>query len=226
MPRRALIDYGELTVVNQDGGRKTVTEDAEVTFNEGRGFAVDGTAQLPSGASVPLQEYLKTLLGNLSAACNGDTVNRALATCSIISLIGLNSCQFRSTSEVPLAPTAAGTLDVSIATGADDVQELAFGKVIQADPTLELSQVGEVVALRFTGIDVPQGAGITKAYLNLSAARTGEEAGTFAIRAEAADSSAPIPTGDGAVRGLPMGYASASWETEPWNQENGSKVWI
>ena len=145
-------------------------------------------------------------------------MNRALAACSIISLIGLGSCQFRSTSELPLAPTAAGTLDVSIATGADDVQELAFGKIIQSDPTLELSQVGEVVALRFTGLDVPQGAGITKAYLSLSAARGSEEAGTFAIRAEAADDSAPIPTEDGAVRGLPMGYASASWETEPWNQ--------
>ena len=61
VPRRALIDYGELTVVEQDGGRKTITEDAEVTFDTGRGFAVDGTAQLPSGASVPLQDYLKTL---------------------------------------------------------------------------------------------------------------------------------------------------------------------
>ena len=61
VPRRALIDYGELTVVEGDGGRKTITEDAEVTFDTGRGFAVDGTAQLPSGASVPLQEYLQTL---------------------------------------------------------------------------------------------------------------------------------------------------------------------
>ena len=61
VPRRALIDYGELTVVEQDEGRKTITEDAEVTFDTGRGFAVDGTAQLPSGASVPLQEYLQTL---------------------------------------------------------------------------------------------------------------------------------------------------------------------
>lgn len=61
IPSRAVIDYGELTVVEQDTGRKTVTEDAEVTFNTGRGFEVSGTAQLPSGASVPLQDYLKTL---------------------------------------------------------------------------------------------------------------------------------------------------------------------
>lgn len=61
IPSRAVIDYGELTVVDQDAGRKTVTEDAEVTFDTGRGFAVSGTAQLPSGASVPLQDYLKTL---------------------------------------------------------------------------------------------------------------------------------------------------------------------
>lgn len=139
-------------------------------------------------------------------------------TLGLIALVSLGSCQFRSTSDVPLTLTAAGTLEVSIAIGADDVQELAFGKLIQSDPTLELSQVGEVVALRFTGIDVPQGAGITKAYLSLTAARGSEEAGTFAIRAEAADSSAQVPTEDGAVWGLPMGYISASWETGPWTQ--------
>lgn len=145
-------------------------------------------------------------------------MKRSLATLSFIALIGLGSCQFRSASDLPLTPTAAGTLEVSIATGADDVQELAFGKLIQSDPTLELSQVGEVVALRFTGIDVPQGAGITKAYLSLTAARGSDEAGTFAIRAEAADNSAPIPTEDSAVRGLAAGYTSASWETGPWTQ--------
>lgn len=61
IPSRALINRGELTVVEQDAGRTTVTKDAEVTFDTGRGFAVSGTAQLPSGASVPLQDYLKTL---------------------------------------------------------------------------------------------------------------------------------------------------------------------
>jgi len=61
VPSRATIDRAELTTVEQDVGRDTLVEDGEVTFDAGRGFSVTGTAQLPSGATVPLDEYLKTL---------------------------------------------------------------------------------------------------------------------------------------------------------------------
>ena len=61
VPSRATIDRLELTAVDHDVGRDTLVEDGEVTFNEGRGFSVTGTAQLPSGRTVPFQEYLETL---------------------------------------------------------------------------------------------------------------------------------------------------------------------
>ena len=144
------------------------------------------------------------------------------ALLGMVLLAGLSACQLKADESVQLAPAAAGTLDIPIAGGADDVQELSFGKVILADPTLELSQTGELVALRFNGVDVPQGAGITKAYLTVTAARASAEAGTFAVRAENADTAGPIAQTDGAVRALTMGYATASWETEAWTQ--GEKI--
>ena len=137
---------------------------------------------------------------------------------SMVLLAGLSACGLKADESAQLAPAAAGTLDIPIASGADDVQELSFGKVILADPTLEFSQTGELVALRFNGVDVPQGAGITKAYLTVTAARASAEAGTFAVRAENADTAEPIAQTDGAVRALTMGYATASWETEAWTQ--------
>ncbi len=144
-------------------------------------------------------------------------MRRLLSQLSLLVLTGLGSCQLKSEQPV-LAPAATGTVDVTISSGADDVQELAFGKLIFADPTLELSQTGELVALRFNNITVPQGAGITKAYLTMTAARSSEEAGTFAIRAANEDTATPFSPDDGSVRGLASGYATASWETEAWTQ--------
>ncbi len=144
-------------------------------------------------------------------------MRRLVSQLSLLALTGLGSCQLKSEQPV-LAPAATGTVDVTISSGADDVQELAFGKLIFADPTLELSQTGELVALRFNNLTVPQGAGITKAYLTMTAARLSEEAGTFAIRAANEDTAAPFSPDDGSVRGLTSGYATASWETEAWTQ--------
>lgn len=132
-------------------------------------------------------------------------------------LLALCACTHRLGNDAPPLTTAArGTASVSVASGADDVQELAFGKIIAADPTLELSQTGELVALRFTGLGIPPGAGITKAHLSLTAARASEEPGTFAVRAALTDG--PVPLADGAVRGLAAGFASATWEAESWVQ--------
>lgn len=140
-------------------------------------------------------------------------MKRAVALLSVSALLALGSCSFRGDAP-PLAPAAQGTVEASIVSGADDLQELAFGKIIAADPTLELSQTGELVALRFTGLDVPKGVGITKAHLTLTAARASAEPSTFAVRAAALDG--PLPTADGAVRGLAAGAAVASWPAGPW----------
>lgn len=140
-------------------------------------------------------------------------MTRAVAFLGVSALLALGSCSFRGDAP-PLAPAAQGTVEAAIVGGADDLQELAFGKIIAADPTLELSQTGELVALRFTGLDVPRGAGITAATLELSAARASAEPGTFAVRA--AVLAGPLPLADGAVRGLTTGYAAATWETPAW----------
>src|SRR3989304_302152 len=87
------------------------------------------------------------------------------------------------------------TLEVRIASGANDVEERASGSVNFTSTDLELVDDGatkpdQTVGLRFAGLGIPQGAIITNAYIQFQTDEVGSAATSLFIRGEYADNAA------------------------------------
>ncbi|MEW6999328.1 PKD domain-containing protein, partial [Colwelliaceae bacterium BS250] len=102
--------------------------------------------------------------------------------------------------EYELAAPTSGSIDISIASPSDDVeQKLSDGSMYFDSSDLELgsdeSFNGEQsIGLRFRGIDIPQGANIDSAYLEFIVDETNSGATDVEIRAQAVDNAPAFGT--------------------------------
>jgi hypothetical protein len=82
-------------------------------------------------------------------------------------------------------------LDLPIAAGPDDVEEKPNGNILPASSDLDIVTDNQTaqrgVGLRFTGIDIPQGATIVTAYVQFQTDKATSVATTVTIQGEAAD---------------------------------------
>jgi hypothetical protein len=110
-------------------------------------------------------------------------------------------------------------VEVRVATGSDDAEEGASGKVSLTSSDLELIEDGgaQTVGIRFQGIDVPQGAQITSAYLQFQVDETAAGATTLQIRGEAADDTAAFSSGAFDITSRVVTAASVDWSPPAWD---------
>ena len=85
--------------------------------------------------------------------------------------------------------------ETQVASGADDVEERPSGSVKVNSSDLELTTDGsnvQLIGIRFTDIDIPQGASIVNAYIQFQTeeASTGEV--SLLIHGESSDDAAPF----------------------------------
>jgi hypothetical protein len=78
----------------------------------------------------------------------------------------------------------------------------------------------QTVGLRFTGVDIPQGAQISSAYVQFKTAETGSTATTLTIHGEAADNAAPFAATTANFSSRPSTAASTIWSPPAWNTVN------
>ena len=71
-------------------------------------------------------------------------------------------------------------------------------------------------ALRFTGVQIPNGATIVNAEVQFTADETGTNAANFVVRAERADNSAAIATSAFNISSRPRTTASVAWSPPAW----------
>ncbi len=83
---------------------------------------------------------------------------------------------------------------------------------------LDFSANGQKVGLRFTGVSIPQGAKITKAYIRLMSAETDSGSTTLTIKAQDADSASAFSSSSKNLSSRALTSASASWATQTWNK--------
>jgi hypothetical protein len=105
-----------------------------------------------------------------------------------------------------------------VASGADDVEQNSSGALYVDSTDLELVTDGasvQTVGLRFTGIDIPQGAVVTKAYLQFKTDEVSKRPAALVIRGEDADDSAGFG-GPNSVSSRPQTSASATWNPPNW----------
>ncbi len=108
-------------------------------------------------------------------------------------------------------------VEVKIPTSGDDVEESSSGSINTTSGDLELAVVGsdsQIIGLRFVPVVIPQGATITKAYVQFRTDEVTVALAALLVEGQATDNAAPFGA---SVSTLPRTAASASWIPAPWS---------
>ncbi|MFE8070300.1 Ig-like domain-containing protein [Marinobacteraceae bacterium S3BR75-40.1] len=129
---------------------------------------------------------------------------------------------------VSVQPGSTGTvrtLEKRISSGMDDVEERAGGNMYTDSSDIELvydNNGDQTVGLRFTGIEVPQGATITRAWVQFTADETNSEATSLTLRGEDTDSASPFSDADNNVSVRRQTAAATYWQPAAWNDSGAA----
>jgi hypothetical protein len=120
---------------------------------------------------------------------------------------------------VPMWPASEPLVtQVRITAGVDDAEESASGSMYLNSTDLELVRDGsdQVIGVRFRGLAVPQGADITRAFLQFQADRATSETTSLSLRAEATDDAAAYTTARYDISSRPRTAGAVSWSPAAW----------
>jgi hypothetical protein len=121
---------------------------------------------------------------------------------------------------ITVNPLIQDILEVRIASSSDDAEEKASGAVSLTSSDLELvfdSGGHQTVGMRFTGINIPQGANITNAYVQFQVDETIPANQTnLTIQGEDVDNAATFTAVSGSITSRPRTTAAMPWSPVPW----------
>lgn len=118
----------------------------------------------------------------------------------------------------------SGSVDVRIATGADDAEERGDGDVGLSSSDLELvtDKERQVVGMRFVDVDVPQGARITAAWIQFTTDETSTADTSLTLAAQAADDAQTFEATHANLSNRPTTSASVTWSPAAWTSRGAS----
>ena len=110
------------------------------------------------------------------------------------------------------------SIEVRVAASSDDAEEKASGDMSLTSSDLELvsDSSDQLIGMRFVGVNIPQGATITKAYLQFQVDETTTEVTKLKIQGEDSDNAATFTSSDNNISSRPTTTANVFWEPEPW----------
>jgi hypothetical protein len=117
-----------------------------------------------------------------------------------------------------LDPSGSVTIEVPVATGADDGEEKVTGRVTLTNGDLDLvvdTTDPMVVGLRFTGINIPGGATITGAYIKFRADETQSDLTSLLIEGHAVANAPALAAVKFNITGRPRTTA-VDWSPPAW----------
>jgi outer membrane protein assembly factor BamB len=116
-----------------------------------------------------------------------------------------------------LEALAAG---IHIAASSDDAEEDAKGKMRLDSGDLELTEdaTEQVVGLRYTHLEIPQGTKIDLAYIQFKADEPNKDTGDLVIQAQAADDTATFAKTDKDISKRPRTKAKVAWKVPTWDK--------
>lgn len=112
-----------------------------------------------------------------------------------------------------------------IASGSDDVEELSTGVINATSGDLDMmddnGELYNTMGLRYTSVDVPQGAVITSAYIRFTADESNSQSTSLSIDAALTANASSISNVNGSLSSTARTNASASWNNIPaWTASN------
>ncbi|NLR94390.1 InlB B-repeat-containing protein, partial [Flammeovirga agarivorans] len=115
------------------------------------------------------------------------------------------------------------TITVSVIKGNDDAEEAESGLVSTSSTDLELvyddleNAGNQMVGIRFRDINIPQGATITNAFIQFTAAENKNDNGSLTIHAQFANRPSTFTTNTNDISLRPKTTASVAWTPAAWN---------
>ncbi len=119
----------------------------------------------------------------------------------------------------PVVPPSDG-LNIRIASGVDDAEEDASGRVSIGSSDLELVRDGslQTVGLRFLSVDIPREAKIKRAYIQFTVDEAGSDRTDLSFSGESTDNAAPFTTASKNLSSRRKTSTRVSWSPEPWSR--------
>jgi len=120
----------------------------------------------------------------------------------------------------PVTSTGQTVVNVRVTRGRDDVEESSTGRMYIDSSDLELVYNGnnQVVGIRFSKVNIPQGATITNAYLQFAVDQTSSQAATLLIQGEANPNATSFNTKRHNVSSRLRTAKSITWIPAVWQQ--------
>jgi cytochrome c peroxidase len=115
--------------------------------------------------------------------------------------------------------TQTGTFEKRISSSLDDVEEQSSGSINATSTDIELvfDNSNQNVGLRFTGVSVPEGAIVTRAYVQFTADERNTGTTSLSIKAHDTDDAPAFTTSSRNVSNRATTNASTSWQPDAWN---------
>ncbi|MGH3478887.1 MAG: PKD domain-containing protein, partial [Nocardioidaceae bacterium] len=132
--------------------------------------------------------------------------------------------------EVAVSVLPAGTsqtFEVRVATSSDDAEQAISGSTALDSSDLELVTDGntqQIVGTRFTGVQIPQGATITNAYIQFRTDEVSTDVANLTLRAEAHDNTPTYAAVSGNLANRATTTANVAWTPPAWNTVNEAGV--
>jgi len=107
-----------------------------------------------------------------------------------------------------------------ISSNDDDAEERGGGRIGLSSSDLELmvDRDSQSVGMRFVGLDIPQGAAISRAYVQFQVDDTSSGPASLLIRAQAADDTRAFANDDGNISSRALTNAQISWSPPVWGK--------
>lgn len=124
-----------------------------------------------------------------------------------------------------ITPQESGTLAAVTATGKDDGRESSTGSMNTSSTTLELGgrSDGNIQAVRFPNIRIPEGAEIEEAYIEFYSSGTSSKAASIDVRIETGNSSEYATTSKN-ITNRSYSNSKITWITSPWKKDKVKHV--
>ncbi len=232
-----LQDSAEVTVVVYPAG--TVNQPPQVsattptpTVRQPGPATLDGSVSddgLPNPPGVVTQSWTKTSGPGTVTFANPAAVDTTATFSAIGSyVLRLTASDSQATAFAEVAVTVATTLpqsiEVRVAGGSDDAEEKPTGGIpyITSSDLEMVDDVGDIqtVGMRFTGVDIPQGATIVDAWIQFQVDEATSQATSVTIEGQASDNAATFTTSSGSISSRPRTSAAVAvpWSLPAWNQ--------
>jgi len=132
---------------------------------------------------------------------------------------GVDQFTYQACSESVSPPSPSGSFTGLITSGSDDAEELTDGSINRTSGDLDLmddsGELYKTIGLRYTGVNIPQGAIITSAYLQFTADESNTQATSLMIDAELTPYASAISTATSNLSNRPRTFTFVSWNNIP-----------